>query len=261
MEDNRFGGWSGFELSEDGTQFVAITDKGTIATGTIRRDDTGRIEAMQPENLVPLRLSNGKTLPKYYTDSEGLGVAPDGRVFVAFESTHRVVAYPDAGGRGGETLPVPKSFARYKPNTSLEALAIGPDGTLYVIPEAPPGRRKSFPVYRFRNGAWDSKFKIAQVGDLNAVGADFGPDGRLYLLERAFHGIFGFSSRVRRFDVEEQGLTNEKVLLETDAGEHDNLEGLAVWRDRAGKIRLTMVADDNFKFFQSNEVVEYVVDE
>jgi hypothetical protein len=51
------------------------------------------------------------------------------------------------------------------------------------------------------------------------------------------------------------------VLLRSAAGTHDNLEGLAVWRDVGGHIRLTMISDDNFRFFQKTEFVEYVVAE
>jgi hypothetical protein len=48
-------------------------------------------------------------------------------------------------------------------------------------------------------------------------------------------------------------------LLETATGTYDNLEGLAVWRDDAGAIRLTMISDDNFKSFQVTQFVEYRV--
>src|SRR5690606_34680041 len=98
-----------------------------------------------------------------------------------------------------------------------------------------------FPVFRFRNGAWDQPFTLPRRGGFLPVGADIGPDGRFYLLERELSSIFGFKSRVRRFDLSETGLTGEVTLLETASGTHDNLEGLAVWRDGAGAIRLTMI--------------------
>ena len=81
--------------------------------------------------------------------------------------------------------------------------------------------------------------------------------GRLYLLERDFAGI-GFRSRVRRFAPDGTG---EEVLLETGIGVHDNLEGISVWRDDLSRIRLTMVSDDNFRFFQRTEFVEYALGE
>lgn len=92
------------------------------------------------------------------------------------------------------------------------------------------------------------------------MGADIGPDGRFYLLEREFTGV-GFRSRVRRFDMSDTALTNEITLIESHLLRHDNLEGISVWRDAAGALRLTMISDDNFNFFQRTELVEYTVPE
>ena len=62
---------------------------------------------------------------------------------------------------------------------------------------------------------------------------------------------------MRSFALGEGGLTDERVEMESATGQHDNLEGLSVWRDGAGVIRLTMISDDNFSFFQTTEIVEY----
>ena len=64
---------------------------------------------------------------------------------------------------------------------------------------------------------------------------------------------------VRSFVVGDRGLSDEKTVLQTPIGLHDNLEGLSVWRDGAGDIRLTMVSDDNFIALQRTELVEYRV--
>ena len=82
--------------------------------------------------------------------------------------------------------------------------------------------------------------------------------GRI-LLERDFWGLLGFRMRVRVFDIRGDRISGGEVLVETSAGTHDNLEGLAVWRDRQGTIRLTMISDDNQRFFQRTEFVEYRV--
>ena len=93
------------------------------------------------------------------------------------------------------------------------------------------------------------------------MGADFGPDGWFYLLERQFTG-YGFRSRVRRFDVAGDTVHHEEKLLESPALRHDNLEGISVWRADDGTIRMTMVSDDNFRpFLQRTEFVEYAVTE
>jgi len=154
-------------------------------------------------------------------------------------------------------LPRHPDFKKMQNNSSLEALAIGPDGAFYTIPERSGGLETPFPVYRYSNGAWTKPFVIPRRGPYLVVGADFGPDGRFYLLERAFNSIFGFQTRVRRFSVEGKRISNEEILVESPSGRHDNLEGLAVWQDGAGDIRLTMISDDNFRILQSTEFVEY----
>ena len=88
------------------------------------------------------------------------------------------------------------------------------------------------------------------------MGADFGPDGWFYLLERDFRGILGFAARVRRMKLTENGPTDEEILLTTRPLQYDNLEGISVWQDGRG-IRLTMISDDNFLFVQRTELVEY----
>lgn len=261
MDDPAFGGWSALEMSPDGSTFVMISDKGNILTGRITRDGDGRIATIETGTIRPLAHTTGKKLPRFYTDSEGMAMTADGRLFVSFEAVHRVVSYPNARAERATELPRHRDFARLQNNSSLEALAVAPDGTLYTLPERSGGLDEPFPVFRYRNGKWDRPFTIPRSDGFLAVGADIGPDGRLYLLERKLASVFGFSSRVRRFDITETGLPNETILLTSPAGTHDNLEGLSVWRDGAGRIRLTMVSDDNFKFFQTTEFVEYVVEE
>ncbi len=40
--------------------------------------------------------------------------------------------------------------------------------------------------------------------------------------------------------------TDDETLFDSTTGTYDNLEGLSVWRDAGGAIRLTMISDDNF---------------
>ena len=60
-------------------------------------------------------------------------------------------------------------------------------------------------------------------------------------------------ARVRRMALDGTGI---ETLIET--ARHDNLEGLAVWQAADG-LRLTMISDDNFRWFQRTEIVEYRV--
>ena len=76
--------------------------------------------------------------------------------------------------------------------------------------------------------------------------------------ERQFHGIPGFSSRVRALTLNQDGyLAGIETVMQSPTGFHDNLEGIAAWADAQGRLRLTMISDDNFLPWQRGEIVEY----
>lgn len=254
------GGFSALELTADGLGFVALNDRGWISRGTLTRNAEGVVTGVDAPVLekLPGVGTRGDDWSHVPDDSEGLARAPDGSLFVSFEGQHRVMRFP-ADGSAPVTLPRPEAFDAMITNAGLEALAIAPDGTLFTLPERSGLLARPFPVYRFRNGTWDQPFTLARSEGFLPVGADFGPDGRLYLLERRLDLPRGFASRVRRFDVTESGFARPVTLVETTAGTHDNLEGMAVWQDAGGRVRLTLISDDNFLFLQTTEIVDYMV--
>ena len=65
----------------------------------------------------------------------------------------------------------------------------------------------------------------------------------------------------RQGDPREPAVVGTETLLETRAGRHDNLEGIAVWRDATGNLRPTLVSDDNRSMLQRTEVVDYRIEE
>jgi hypothetical protein len=255
-DDPLHGGFSGLEVTADGTAFTAISDHGSIAHGQFLRHEMNMIERVTASTLNTLKSEKGDELHHHGQDAEGLAIADDGRIYVSFEGTHRVRKYAPSTSRA-TNMPRHPAFKALQSNSSLEALAITKSGDLLTVPERSGGETVPFPVYRFNGHEWDIPYTIPRRGNYLPVGMDIGPDGKLYLLERWFRGI-GFSSRVRRFDFGDDALTNEVSLLDTKLGAHDNLEGIAVWHDGTS-IRLTMISDDNFKAFQVTEFVEYSV--
>jgi hypothetical protein len=258
-----FGGFSGLEVSADGTRFAANADKGArFVEGRFRRDGEGRIIGVEAGPILRLPDTNGQPMHGLGGDAEGLAIGPDGTIYVSFEHGHRIWAYatPTAPAR---PLRLHIDFTRLQRNSGIEALAMGPDGALYAIPERSGALDRPYKLYRAKPGArWRTFARIPRRGAFLVVGADFGPDGRLYVLERRFGGFFGFATRVRSFAVTSGGLERERVELETEIGRHDNLEGIAVWRDGAGRIRLTMISDDNNNpLLQRTEFVEYAIEE
>ncbi|AWB50150.1 hypothetical protein HYN69_01125 [Gemmobacter aquarius] len=258
LDDANFGGLSGIVVWPDGARFLAISDKGAFVEGRMERAADGSIAGVSSGPMRPLLARGSAGLAKGRTDSEGLAVGPDGRVFVSFEGVARVLEYDRISG-SALNLPSHPDFARMQINSALEALAVDGEGTLYTLPERSGAMDRPFPVYRFRGGVWDQPFDVPRRGGFLAVDADVGPDGRFYLLEREFQGLAGFASRVRSFALTGGGVADERVEMQSATGQHDNLEGLSVWRDGTGGLRMTMVSDDNFNFFQTTEIVEYRV--
>ena len=229
-----FGGLSAIETS-DGASFVVMSDRGQAfdlmldrASGT-----TG----------VELRKQ-----PAPHRDSEGLALSND-TLFFSYEGPARVM------DNTGTMLPVLPAFDRFDENGSFEALAATPDGVVYAIPERSGDKTRPFPVFRFRGGTWEIARSLPRTASFLPAGADFGPDGLLYVLERAFTPL-GFRTRIRRFDPEVAEGPVE-TLLRTPPGLHDNLEGLALWTSANGQTCLTMVSDNNFLSVQRTELVEY----
>ena len=245
-----FGGLSGIEVSADGNSFVAVGDRALLVRGQFQREN-GVLIGIENVMMSPLRDQDGGTLPPDMRDSEGIAIRPNGEMMVSFEAVHglRMIG-PD--GMVTSPLLTDRSFANFQSNSSFEALAVDAAGSYYVLPERSGRANRPFPIFRYANGAWDQPFEIPRRTAFLVVGADIGPDNRFYVLERDFTGI-GFRTRVRRFDLDG---SNEETLIETGVGFHDNLEGISVWRNEGG-LRLTMVSDDNFRFLQRTEVVEY----
>lgn len=256
-DDAVFGGFSGFDLASNGVNFWTVSDDGIIIKAQLLRDqENGRITGISAYDLHPLQMIKGGPVQQIDNDAEGLAVSEVGKIFVSFEGFHRVRQYDDVTSLA-QNIPEHPDFRQMQNNSSLEALAIDQEGTLYTLPERSGHLSRPFPVYRLQGNKWDQPFSIVRRDAFLPVGADIGPDDKFYLLERHLNGIFGFQTRVRRFSLTDNGLRDEEELLVSSTGTHDNLEGIAVWRDVGGDIRITMISDDNFRAFQRTEIVEY----
>lgn len=257
-QDIHFGGFSAIELGADGNEFHALTDRAHLFWGRIQRDEDSRIIGMEIKGRSNLKDGNGQPLPRGIRgDSEGMAIGPDGMIWVSFEGQHRVAGYADPHAPALQ-LPRPPRLPELSVNEGFESLAILPDGSLMTMPESSPSPEAPFPVLHFRDGEWIQPYTIRRDGNWLAVGSDYGPDDWFYLLERDFHGIMGFSSRIRRMRLTDDGPADEQILLETMPLQFDNLEGISVWHD-GQHVRMTLISDDNFLFLQRTELVEFRV--
>ena len=249
------GGYSALWLGPEGGEMVVLSDRGGWIRGTLERDAEGVVAEVRIGAQGFLQRSGGGPLRGGESDAESIALV-EGDFYVGFEGMARVMRY-SAIDAAPEWIPQYESFSQFKRNRGIEALAADAAGRLYVIPEWRPGPKWPFPVYRFADGRWSTAFNLPVRDNYMVSGADVGPDGRLYVLERQLT-FRGFRSRVRSVALDG---TDERVELESAPGRHDNLESIAVWRDAAGRLRATMVSDDNQRaWLQVTEFVDYVLD-
>jgi hypothetical protein len=255
----RFGGLSAIDLAPDGLRFVAVSDSAAFFSGRFTRGPRGEVTAAKVGPPVLPVSHHGTPLEDWMDDAEGVALAPGGGFYVSYESHDRIARY-GPGGREWIEEYWPPVFKTFTINKGIEALAIDARGRLLAIPEVPP-QGGDTPVYRIRGQEADLAFTLRRDRNWAPTGADFGPDGRLYLLERDFWPLLGFSSRVRRITLAGDRVMADEVIWQSDPGHHDNLEGLAAWQDGTGAIRLTLVSDDNFLPIQTTELVDLRVTE
>ncbi|MGP9791861.1 esterase-like activity of phytase family protein [Roseinatronobacter sp. NSM] len=251
----RFGGFSGLHLAENGRDFWALSDRGTLWQGRFTRGADDAITRVDVAQIHVLKGRDAAPLPRSGADAEAIALGRDGTVFIAFEggAQARISAYA-MPSRAGRDLPRHRDFSAFAANQSLEALAIDPAGRLHTLPEAP--QADGFAVFRLDGGAWSVIGHIPQRGEFMVVGADFGPDGNFYLLERQFRRAL-FSTRISR--IQPGNWASVQTLLQTQRGQFDNHEGISVTRTQAGRLRATLISDDNFNWFQRTEILEFLL--
>lgn len=179
------GGLSAIETT-DGSTALTVSDRGQFFDLTLERDTAGNITAAR---AAP----SAKFTPSEH-DTEGLAIGPSG-AFAAFEGPATVRHI------NGAALPRHPDFRKMGSNAALEALAIDAQGRLFTLEESTGGADVPFALYMFSQGVWSKPHSIPRQHGFFPVGADFGADGRLYLLERQFTP-FGFRSQIRRFDLD-----------------------------------------------------------
>lgn len=191
---------------------------------------------------------------------EGLAQSDDGTLHISAEHNSRILSYSDENATPS-LHPLPHIGESRPKNVGFEAFAISPSGKFIAIREGSANIHAPFEVFQNNaDGTWHTIYELRRHGGFRPVGADFGPDGHLYILKRVFNG-FGFTIRIERILFEGEEPKKHEYLFEGRFGEFDNLEGLAAWRDFDGKIRLLGISDDNFSSLQSTIIAEFEVSE
>ena len=238
-------------------RFVSVTDKGDWAVIALERERGGLTGASI--RTAPIAADIVGRRDKLDVDAEGVAIAPDRSVLVAFESRARVLRFAPDGRRVG-SVPIRIPLNELRDNQGIEALAAAPDGTVLAVTEYsidPEGNAFAALIAGARTGV----LSVRLTDGFRPTGATFLPDGDLVLLERSFSRL-SLRMRMRRIardDIRPGAVLDGPVLMEAGlASEIDNMEGIAAHRDGRGTV-LTVVSDDNGSFLQRTLLLEFLL--
>jgi hypothetical protein len=267
--DKDFGGLSALRVSPDGEHFISVSDKGRWFRGRIVYRD-GAPAGIADGETAPMLGDDGKTLAsRGWYDTES--IAEDGgALYVGIERVEKIVRF-DYGRDGllarGEPIPVPDDFKSFTYNKSLECLVVAPKGmphagALIVVTERSldqSGNHRSFLL----QGGDVERFSVKRSDDFDVSDCAILPSGELLLLERRFSLARGVAMRIRRIPlaaIKPGALVDGPPVVEADLGyQIDNMEGLAVHRNAAGELLLTLVSDDNFSVVQRTILLQFAL--
>ena len=251
-----YGGFSGLVISNEGTEALVVTDKSFFFVLELRRDENDILTGYSVIRKGRILSSKGEHLNGRNTDSESIVIDENNNYYISFESNHRIMMHAEVEGKG-VFVPKHPMFRKLSVNKGIEALAIDADNRLIAIPEKPPLGISDIPIFRLQNNKWEI-IKYVKINDNFLVtDAEILPQGLLLILERKFSWTQGFKTRFRLISLDKFDNTEPITVFTSTANQFDNLEGVALWRDKKGEMRILTVSDDNFHPLQQSEIREF----
>ncbi|WP_084438263.1 esterase-like activity of phytase family protein [Niveispirillum irakense] len=259
-QNTEFGGLSSLRVSPDGSQFVAISDRGSRVAGRLHCDPHGALSAADGFTIGPLLDVDGGAVGFGKNDSEGLAIIGDwpgeGWV-VSFERDHRLLRYPSAlTGVVPQRLEGPAGLADLDFNSGIETLLTLDDGRLFMLAEGgdDAGRHQGWVG---RSGAWQH-FTYQGLPPFLPVDAARLPDGGVLVLERRVGLLGGWGNRIVHIEaaslkagaIDGGMLEGREIARLNPPVNVDNFEGIDVRRAADGRLLVYILSDNNFLFLQ-----------
>ena len=251
-----YGGFSGLVISNKGTEALVVTDKSFFFVLELRRDENDILTGYSVIRKGRILSSKGEHLNGRNTDSESIVIDENNNYYISFESNHRIMMHAEVGGKG-VFVPKHPMFRKLSVNKGIEALAIDADNRLIAIPEKPPLGISDIPIFRLQNDKWEIIKHVKINDNFLVTDAEILPEGLLLILERKFSWTQGFKTRFRLISLDKFDNTEPITVFTSTANQFDNLEGVTLWRDKKGEMRILTVSDDNFHPLQQSEIREF----
>ncbi|MEQ1887627.1 MAG: esterase-like activity of phytase family protein [Alphaproteobacteria bacterium] len=254
-----FGGFSGLQISADGSRLLAVSDKGKWLGAELAYED-GRLTGLLNAGISSLLGLDGRAIAgKDQSDAESLTLERPGNLagpaYVSFEGNHRVWYYPQGlqGRPVGVTMP--ETLRQAPSNKGLEAFDRRADGALIALTEEWLDKAGNQTGWLMVNAGKDS-ISLHREGIFDPTDMEFLPDGDLLVLERRYTVAGGPGMQIRRIRADTlrpDALLDGEVLINLAARYGiDNFEGLATRTNDAGEIIIYIISDNNFNVLQKN---------
>ena len=269
-----WGGLSGIAISKDGAQVALVSDAGFWARLNLAYANN-RLQPPKKALVGPLKALGNKPLKLGRDrDAEAITLLKSdkffGQALISFEGNHRIGRFSlDKKGVKG-----PKSYLRYpflrrlSGNAGIEAMAVVRKGklkgSLVAIAQSRKDKRGNFIGWLIRKGKITKiRFTPPQLDKYRITDAVGLPNGDLLLLERRYK-FLTINMRVRY--VTQKELRSGRpikgnVIMEANSNSHqvDNMEGIAVHKNKQGETIVTLISDDNFNGFQKTLLMQFAL--
>jgi hypothetical protein len=268
-EHKQFGGLSAIRVAANGSNFLAVTDRGFWLRGRITYQGESPAGIADGE-IAPILYSDGRPITaRGWYDTEAL--AEDaGTAYVALERVHRILKFDYAKGgllSRGSLVSTPPEMSKLPSNGGLECLQVMPKGSplagaLIAISERGLDETNNIRGFLI-GGPKPGSFSVRPSDDFDIVDCAVAPNSELLILERAFSWRRGVAMRIRSVplaDIVPGAVLEGSKLISADMGfEIDNMEGLSVHRTAKGETVLTLVSDDNFSMIQRTILLQFTL--
>ena len=266
-ENKAFGGLSGIDIPDGETAFM-IGDSGTIVRAKLLLE-AGRLVGLAEADIDSL-VPEGET-SKVLGDAEDIAfdsADPQRGVIVRERQANAMLSFEMRDERPAAFTPqlvgAPNRILRS--NAGLESVAFAPPaspiaGEVIAIAEHPGSGQTDIPGWIAGVGSFD----IVRRDDFDVSSARFLANGDLLLLERRYVPAWDIALRMRRIlaaSIKAGGRLDGDIILDASANSQiDNMEGLAVHEDAAGRTILTLISDNNFNFLQRTILLQFALSE
>lgn len=151
-DNRRFGGLSGLDVSADGRQLTAISDRGRWMTADLRHDPAGRLVAPRSWRETTMLTPTGAPVRGRQRDAEGLTRVTHGAFLVSFEGHHRIWRYPTLT-TPPQPMNTPRTLSDAPVNGGLEGITTLPNGAVLGVTERQANGDGSVKGWVMQNGS------------------------------------------------------------------------------------------------------------